>query len=63
MGKTDIAWTDETWNPIRGCTRISLGCKNCYAERHTMRRLESFIDAIVGKRLTYARLIAPEVQA
>ena len=32
-------------------------------KRHTLRRLESFIDAIVGKRLTYARLIAPEVQA
>ena len=28
-------------------------------KRHTMRRLESFIDAIVGKRLTYERLIAP----
>ncbi len=32
-------------------------------KRHTMRRLESFIDAIVGKRLTYARLIASEVKA
>lgn len=30
---TDIEWTDKTWNPIRGCTRVSEGCRNCYAER------------------------------
>jgi protein gp37 len=28
-----ITWTDQTWNPIRGCTRVSEGCRNCYAER------------------------------
>ncbi len=28
-----ISWTDETWNPIRGCSRVSEGCRNCYAER------------------------------
>lgn len=27
-----IEWTDATWNPVRGCTKISQGCKNCYAE-------------------------------
>jgi protein gp37 len=27
-----IAWTEQTWNPIRGCTRISKGCTRCYAE-------------------------------
>ena len=27
-----IAWCDETWNPIRGCSRVSEGCRNCYAE-------------------------------
>ncbi len=26
-----IEWTDETWNPVTGCTKISAGCKNCYA--------------------------------
>ena len=30
--KTKIEWTDTTWNPVRGCTKISPGCKNCYAE-------------------------------
>lgn len=28
-----IEWTDATWNPVRGCTRVSEGCRNCYAER------------------------------
>ena len=27
-----IEWTDATWNPIRGCTKISPGCAHCYAE-------------------------------
>jgi protein gp37 len=31
--KTSIEWTDRTWNPTRGCTRVSEGCRNCYAER------------------------------
>jgi protein gp37 len=26
-----IEWTDATWNPVRGCVKISAGCKNCYA--------------------------------
>lgn len=29
---TSIEWTDATWNPVRGCTKVSPGCKNCYAE-------------------------------
>lgn len=31
LGST-IEWTDATWNPVRGCTKISPGCKHCYAE-------------------------------
>lgn len=31
--KTSIEWTDATWNPTRGCSRVSEGCRNCYAER------------------------------
>jgi protein gp37 len=30
---TNIEWTDATWNPIRGCSRVSEGCRNCYAEK------------------------------
>lgn len=37
MGDTAISWTDKTWNVIRGCRRVSEGCRNCYAER-TARR-------------------------
>ena len=29
---TEIEWTDETWNPVTGCTKISPGCAHCYAE-------------------------------
>src|ERR1700753_2564033 len=28
-----IEWTDTTWNPISGCTKVTRGCDNCYAER------------------------------
>ena len=35
-----IEWCDETWNPIVGCSKVSMGCKNCYAERMA-RRLKS----------------------
>ncbi len=43
MAKSSIEWTQSTWNPITGCTKISPGCKNCYAERmarrlHAMRQ-------------------------
>lgn len=31
--KTHIEWTDATWNPVTGCTKVSQGCKHCYAER------------------------------
>jgi protein gp37 len=32
-----IEWTEATWNPVTGCTKISPGCKNCYAERMAKR--------------------------
>ena len=35
--KTEIAWADATWNPMTGCTKVSEGCRNCYAERMTHR--------------------------
>ena len=35
--KTLIEWTDATWNPVRGCSRVSEGCRHCYAERMAAR--------------------------
>jgi protein gp37 len=35
--KSSIEWTESTWNPVTGCTKISAGCKNCYAERIALR--------------------------
>jgi protein gp37 len=34
---TKIQWCDESWNPITGCTKISEGCRHCYAERQAKR--------------------------
>jgi len=35
--QSSIEWTDATWNPVRGCTKITPGCKHCYAERFAER--------------------------
>jgi protein gp37 len=37
MSVTKIEWTEVTWNPTSGCSKISLGCRNCYAERMAIR--------------------------
>ena len=37
MSFTKIEWTEATWNPLTGCTKISTGCKNCYAEKMAKR--------------------------
>jgi protein gp37 len=36
-GNSHIEWTESTWNPVTGCTKVSAGCKNCYAERMAKR--------------------------
>lgn len=33
MANSSIEWTESTWNPLTGCTKVSPGCKHCYAER------------------------------
>ena len=35
--RSSIEWTESTWNPVTGCSKISPGCKNCYAERMAAR--------------------------
>lgn len=37
MTKTKIEWADRVWNPVTGCTKVSEGCRNCYAERQAKR--------------------------
>lgn len=37
MTRSKIEWTAATWNPVRGCSRVSEGCRNCYAERMAAR--------------------------
>ncbi len=42
--RTKIEWTESTWNPVTGCTKLSEGCRNCYAERMA-RRLKAMGQA------------------
>jgi protein gp37 len=37
MAQSSIEWTEVTWNPLTGCTKVSTGCKHCYAERMAKR--------------------------
>lgn len=53
---TAIEWTDETWNPVTGCTKVSPGCDNCYAERVTNRFKRGPFAEV---RLHYDRLDQP----
>ena len=49
MNATGIEWAEAVWNPVVGCTRVSEGCRNCYAERF-------------GARIANAALVRPMVQ-
>lgn len=51
MNKTGIEWTNESWNPVTGCTKVSAGCKNCYAERDWP-RLSAPGQPYEGRRFT-----------
>ena len=57
MNKTEIAWTDLTWNPVTGCTKVSPGCDNCYAEALSRRFGRSFEVQIHPERLAQVRKI------
>ena len=46
-----IEWTDATWNPTTGCTKVSTGCDRCYAERIALRFDRSFDLEIHPDRL------------
>ncbi|MGN6106658.1 MAG: DUF5131 family protein [Kofleriaceae bacterium] len=51
--RTGISWTDVTWNLIRGCLRVSEGCRNCYAERQAAR----IVRMAKGKPSAYDGLV------
>lgn len=51
--KTGISWTDTTWNCIRGCSRVSEGCRNCYAEHQAAR----IVRMGKGKPTAYDELV------
>lgn len=53
---TGISWTDATWNPIIGCSKVSEGCKNCYAEQMASR----FSFDKLCRPLYYAGVINPD---
>lgn len=48
MDNTKIEWTDATWNPIRGCSPVSEGCRNCYAARMAHRFSQNLADPYFG---------------
>jgi len=50
---TRIEWADKVWNPITGCTKISEGCRNCYAERWALTRLKYNEKYKNGFKVTY----------
>ncbi len=41
---TKIEWTEHTWSPVTGCTKVSPGCKNCYAGRIGKKRAGRSLD-------------------
>jgi protein gp37 len=65
--KSAIEWTDVTWNPVTGCTRITAGCDNCYAATLANRLLGDIylarapqVDTDVGRRDPFAVRLWPE---
>ncbi len=57
--KSNIEWTDATWNPIVGCSIVSPGCTNCYAMQMAA-RIESMFD---GTKATISSNIRAEKEA
>lgn len=52
--KSLIEWTNTTWNVVTGCNKVSPGCKNCYAERYSLRLQKMGVEKYSnGFRLTF----------
>lgn len=66
--RSGIEWTDATWNPVTGCTRVSAGCDNCYAAvlanrllKDTYLARDSQVDSDVTRRDPFAVRLWPDV--
>ena len=57
MNKTGISWTDLTWNPVSGCSKLSPGCAHCYAEAWSHRWGRSFDVTLHPEKLKEVRKI------
>ena len=57
MNKTGISWTDLTWNPVSGCSKVSEGCKFCYAEAWSHRWHRSFEVTLHPEKLDEVRKV------
>jgi protein gp37 len=57
---TKIEWTDATWNPVRGCSRVSEGCRNCYAEQFASRNLPGYEGLAKNGKWTGVVRLVPE---
>jgi protein gp37 len=58
-GRTNIEWCDYSWNPVTGCSKVSEGCRNCYAEALSHRFGRSFDVTLHPDRLTATRKWQP----
>ncbi|GJM64802.1 phage Gp37/Gp68 family protein [Persicobacter diffluens] len=63
MTTSKIEWTDISWNPVTGCTKVSAGCKNCYAEKMSKRlqamNIEKYKDGFSVIKSHEEALLAP----
>lgn len=60
--KSGITWTDKTWSPITGCTKVSAGCKHCYAEREVETRWSKNPKSVFfGREFTDVRIHADQL--
>ncbi len=58
--KSGIAWTDATWNPTTGCTKVSSGCKFCYAKHQAWPRLAAMKTGVYSGRVFEDVQVHPE---
>ena len=58
MAETSIEWASRVWNPVVGCTAVSPGCENCYAEKLAARHV--LMSAARGTRSPYLRVVDTE---